>query len=188
MNGITSNTTSEKAPFISESGLALTVYILYLTGFLTGITAVVGVIVAHLYRRSASQQVATHLRFQVRTFWVGVIYFVLGCLLRHFIIGIPLLLWWGAWTLIRVIRGMLLLNDGKPIPNPKSLLFGGSESLSKLALSSDDIGGVTTTNSSSIRSMLVLLAAVVVLSIVALELGMVEAFWRGFVAGLAGSN
>ncbi|MFL6839830.1 MAG: GCG_CRPN prefix-to-repeats domain-containing protein [Bradyrhizobium sp.] len=31
------------------------------------------------------------------------IYFVLGCLLWYFIIGIPIQLWWEAWTLIRVI-------------------------------------------------------------------------------------
>ena len=42
MNGTISNTTSEK-PFISESGLVLTVYILYLLGFCTGITALIGV-------------------------------------------------------------------------------------------------------------------------------------------------
>ena len=141
------------------------------------------------YRRSASQQVATHLRFQVRTFWVGVIYFTIGCLFWYFIIGVPLLLWWGAWTLVRVIRGMLLLNDGKPIPNPKSLLFGGTEDPSNEISSPDGAGGVVTSSKRfERRAMFVLLVAVVVISILALELGLVEAFWRGFVAGLTDTN
>ena len=175
--------------FLSDSGVALIVYILYLIGFVTGITALVGVIIGHLYRRSATQQVVTHLRFQVRTFWVGAIYFVLGCLLWYFIIGIPLLLWWGAWTLVRVIRGMLLLNDGKPVANPKSFLFGGSERPPSEILSSVTTGQLATnTNQSSRRSMLVLLIVAIVLAFLALELGLVESFWRGFLAGLTGEN
>lgn len=177
MNGITSNTTSENA-FVSESGVALIVYILYLIGFLTGITAAVGVIVAYLYRRSASQQVATHFQFQIRTFWFGAICFVIGWPLWHFIIGIPLLLWWGVWTLLRVIRGVLLLNQRKPIPNPKSLLFGGSETLAHAN------GVVTGSQRSPMRWILPLVCIGVVL-LVLFELGMIEEFWHGFAAGLA---
>jgi hypothetical protein len=40
------------------------------------------------------------------------------------LIGILLLVWWSVWTPVRV---RLLLNDGKPIPQPKSLLFGGTD-------------------------------------------------------------
>jgi uncharacterized membrane protein len=114
--------------FLSQSGIALTVYILYLLGFLTGITAVLGVVVAHVSERTADPDVGSHLRFQVRTFWIGVAYFTLGWLLSYLLVGFPLLIWWFVWTLIRVVRGMLLLNDGKPIPNPKSFLLGGPES------------------------------------------------------------
>jgi hypothetical protein len=39
-----------KQPHISNYGLVLTVYILYLVGFLTGITVLIGVIVAYLQR------------------------------------------------------------------------------------------------------------------------------------------
>ena len=35
-------------PVVSNYGLALTVYILYLVGFLTGITVLVGVVIAYL--------------------------------------------------------------------------------------------------------------------------------------------
>lgn len=31
---------------------------------------------------------------------------------------------WLFWTLIRIIKGMLLLNDGKPISKPSSWMFG----------------------------------------------------------------
>jgi hypothetical protein len=97
------------------------------------------------------------------------------------------MLWWVAWTLLRVIRGMLLLNDGKSIPNPKSLLFGGSE------IAGDRVSSGAAVNQSlpappqpSGHSMLVLLVVAVILTFLALQLGLVDAFWRGFWAGLDG--
>ena len=39
-----------RPPIVSNYGLVLTVYILYLVGFLTGITVLVGLIIAYLQR------------------------------------------------------------------------------------------------------------------------------------------
>jgi uncharacterized membrane protein len=39
-------------------------------------------------------------------------------------VGFLILLWWFVWTLVRVIKGMILLNDQRPIANPTSWLFG----------------------------------------------------------------
>ena len=110
--------------FLSQSGIVLAVYVLYLFGFLTGITAVLGVILAQMSGQNADSLTGSHLRFQVRTFWIGAVYLILGWLLSYFFVGIPLLIWWFIWTLLRVTRGMLLLNDGKPVPNPRSIWLG----------------------------------------------------------------
>jgi uncharacterized membrane protein len=40
------------------------------------------------------------------------------------LIGIPLLVWWFIWSLIRIVKGFLLVNEHKPIANPGSWLFG----------------------------------------------------------------
>ena len=106
--------------FITESGLALTVYVLYLAGFATGITALIGVVVAHIARRSASEVPAAHFRFQIRTFWIGLLYLIVGWPLSYALVGIPILIWWFIWTLIRVIKGILILNNGEPISRPGS--------------------------------------------------------------------
>src|SRR3569623_776028 len=119
-------TTSDETttPIVGERGLALTVYILYLAGFLTGVTAFVGVIIAHMKVFSASEGLRSHFHFQIRTFWIGLGYFIVGWLLVALVVGIPILIWWFAWTLIRTIKGLLLLNEGKPIARPASWLFG----------------------------------------------------------------
>jgi uncharacterized membrane protein len=125
MNGIVASSPAEGTPVVSDRGIVLTVYVLYLLGFFTGISALVGVVIAQVRGSTADVVSASHFRFQIRTFWFGAVSFTIGWMLFHLLIGIPLLAWWFVWTLVRAIRGLSLLNDGKPIPNPRSLMFGG---------------------------------------------------------------
>ena len=67
-------------PHVSNYGLVLTVYILYLVGFLTGITVLVGVVIAYLERNVADRVFQSHFQFQITTFWVGLPYFFVGLL------------------------------------------------------------------------------------------------------------
>ena len=113
-----------QAPAVSNYGLVLTVYILYLVGFLTGITVLVGVVIAYLQRDNTDHVSQSHFQFQITTFWIGVLYFFVGLLTLHFGIGVLILLWWVVWTVIRCVKGLLALNTGEPIRNPNSWLFG----------------------------------------------------------------
>lgn len=113
-----------KSPMISDYGLALTVYVLYLFGFFTGLTALIGVIIASLRRDTADPTCQTHFQFQIRTFWIGLLYVFVGAVTLHIAIGGVILLWWIIWTLIRCIKGLLALNAGEPIRDPNSWLFG----------------------------------------------------------------
>jgi uncharacterized membrane protein len=109
-----------KQPIISNYGLVLTVYILYLVGFLTGITVLIGVIIAYLQRDETDPICQSHFQFQLTTFWIGLFYFVVGFLTIHIVIGAFILIWWGIWTLVRCVKGLLILNKGNAIPNPNS--------------------------------------------------------------------
>ncbi len=102
----------------------LTVYILYLVGFLTGITVLVGLIIAYLQRHQTDRVSQSHFQFQITTFWIGLLYFFLGLLTLHFAIGVLILLWWVVWTVIRCVKGLLALNLGEPIRNPNSWWLG----------------------------------------------------------------
>jgi hypothetical protein len=42
----------------------------------------------------------------------------------YFFIGAIVLSWWTIWTLVRIIKGAILLHDQRPIPQPTSWLFG----------------------------------------------------------------
>jgi hypothetical protein len=65
-------------PVVSNYGLVLTVYILYLAGFLTGITVLVGLIIAYLQRDKTDRVSQSHFQFQITTFWIGLLYFFAG--------------------------------------------------------------------------------------------------------------
>ncbi len=112
------------APIISDHGLALAVYVLYLVGFFNGLTAVIGAAIAYMQRERADEIAQTHFRFQVKTFLIGLLYVVIAAITFHVGIGAIVLLWWAVWTLIRCTKGLLALNAGEPIADPDSWLFG----------------------------------------------------------------
>jgi uncharacterized membrane protein len=66
----------------------------------------------------------SHYQFQIRTFWIGLLYLAIGIPLCMVLIGIPVLGWWLLWSLIRIIKGIMSVNEYKPIVNPRSWLFG----------------------------------------------------------------
>src|SRR5262249_56540757 len=108
----------------SDSNLAVIVYVLYCVGYFTGISALIGVLIAHLKVDDADPVPRSHYQFQIRTFWIGLLYLATGTLLSIILIGIPILIWWYAWSLIRITKGIVRINGYRPIANPASWLFG----------------------------------------------------------------
>jgi len=113
-------------PVDSDNILGVVVYGLYGLGYFTAISALVGVIVAHLKvnEDDTDALLRSHYRFQIRTFWIGLLYLTIAIPLCVVLIGIPILVWWFVWSLIRIVKGCLLLIERKPIANPGSWLFG----------------------------------------------------------------
>ena len=110
---------------VDNPTLALVVYILYIVGYFTGISALVGVIMAHIQSSSDSGYINSHYHFQIRTFWIGLLYLCVGGALSFVVVGIPILIWWFVWSLIRIVKGIMLLNKQLPIAIPSSWGFGG---------------------------------------------------------------
>jgi uncharacterized membrane protein len=113
-----------RQPVVSDTSVAMIVYVLYFASYFTGLTGLIGVIIAHLQCGSADPLLQSHYRFQIRTFWIGVLYLVVGLVLCFVMVGFAVLLWWFVWSLVRNIKGILALNEGRPIANPTSWMFG----------------------------------------------------------------
>ena len=115
---------SSDQPALSDKQIVLLVYVLYFVGSVTAVTAIIGVIIAHIKIASADAITRTHYQFQIRTFWIGVVYLAIGVLLLSVFVGILVLIWWFVWWLVRNVKGLLALNDNKPIEKPTSWMFG----------------------------------------------------------------
>ncbi|HWA42447.1 MAG TPA: hypothetical protein VHA10_04495 [Hypericibacter adhaerens] len=100
------------------------VYILYLVSLIVGITALVGVILAYVNKSQAPDWLQTHYRFQIRTFWIGILFSIIGVVTTIILIGWLILLLVAIWWIVRCIKGMQYLGKQQAHPNPASWMFG----------------------------------------------------------------
>lgn len=97
--------------------LTLVVYALQVLSVFVGITAIVGVIINYIKREDAAGTLyESHFDWQIRTFWWGLVWSIVGFVLL-FAFGLGLLVWFvaGIWALYRVIKGFIKLNDNQPV-------------------------------------------------------------------------
>ena len=115
---------TERQETLPRKTLILVIYALYLTSLVIGITALVGVVMAHVLRGNATPQEDSHLRFQVRTFWFALAAGVVGALLSVIGIGFLIMLAVAIWVIVRSVYGLVQIIEGQPIPDPASVLLG----------------------------------------------------------------
>ena len=114
---------SGTASIADEGRWANLIYVLYLLGLVIGITSIVGVIMAYIFRDGAPAWVRTHYRYQIRTFWLGLLYVVIGACLAVIYVGYIILLFWFFWLVIRCVKGLKLVAEGRAIMNPATWLW-----------------------------------------------------------------
>ena len=88
--------------------------------FVFGWPSIVAVILNYVKRDEArGTYLESHFRWQIRTFWFGLLWCAVGVVLMLTVIGIPLafLVFFGAglWVIYRIARGWLALNEGKAL-------------------------------------------------------------------------
>lgn len=107
-----------------ENGqMALVVYILYLVSLVTGFTAIVGVIMAYVYKDNAPEWLRSHYVNAIHVFWKGLLYTVISGLLCLVLIGFLLLFVVLIWFIVRCVKGIVGVNNRQPYPNPSSWAF-----------------------------------------------------------------
>lgn len=118
----------KELPVLQENAkkTALIVYALYIGSFIVGITLLVGVVVAYIYRNDAGGWLESHYRFQIRTFWMFVLFSIVGALLAVVFVGWIVLVFAAVWLIVRCVIGIKRLGERQPIADPGSWLFGTS--------------------------------------------------------------
>ena len=102
---------------------AKVIYILLIIGTIVGITGIIGLIMAYVMKDDAADWLKTHYRFQIRTFWIGLLYSMTGVLLIDIGIGFIVLLFAFIWLIVRCTKGLKQLENREPVKNLESWLF-----------------------------------------------------------------
>jgi uncharacterized membrane protein len=99
------------------------IWALYLGSFVTGISGIVGVVLAYMKRADlAGTPFESHAISAIRTFWISLVAGLICLVLTLVLIGPLLMLAVGAWVLSRSIRGLVKALDSKPIADPQGWL------------------------------------------------------------------
>ena len=97
--------------------VATVVYALQAVGFFVGITWIVAIVVDYVKRDDANGTwLESHFRWQIRTFWFGLLWGVLGAILLLVLVGWFVLVADAIWIIYRIVKGWLNLAENKPIP------------------------------------------------------------------------
>jgi uncharacterized membrane protein len=90
--------------------------------FLTGWPSIIAVILNYVKRSAArGTWLESHFRWQIRTFWFGLLWVALCMLFVVLTLGIGLVIAWlplgvvGLWFIYRIARGWLALKDQEPM-------------------------------------------------------------------------
>ncbi|PCI21811.1 MAG: hypothetical protein COB62_02535 [Piscirickettsiaceae bacterium] len=106
-----------KSELEANAGNAKIVYFLYLASLVFGITSLIGVIMAYMNQDDAAPWLRTHYTYQIRTFWIAIVYLIVAFVLVSAIIGYLLFPVIVVWMVIRCIKGMKSLDKKEAVPN-----------------------------------------------------------------------
>jgi len=106
-----------------STAIARVIYILLIISTIIGITAIIALIMAYVNNDDADDWLQTHYRFQIRTFWIGILYIFIGALLSQVIIGYLIILFAFFWLIIRCAKGLKQLENQQPVKNLESWMF-----------------------------------------------------------------
>lgn len=108
---------------IENTSVAKVIYFLFIISTIIGITGIIGIIMSYVNSDDSGHWLQSHYRFQIRTFWIGLLYFVIGASTSPFLIGYLMLVFTFFWIIIRCAKGLKQLENHQPVKNLESWLF-----------------------------------------------------------------
>jgi uncharacterized membrane protein len=126
-------------PNPADAKMAKLVYICFIIGFFFGPLVIVGLVIAYVQTRTGPAWLESHYRFQIRTFWIAILYFIFVFLLGFIaiilgslfeilnlfaIIPMALAIFIVVFWFVRCIKGFGRASHAKRIVNPVSWKFG----------------------------------------------------------------
>ncbi len=107
-----------------DKTMPIIVYACYIGGWVTGgVSAIVGLILAYVSKGAAPEWLQSHYVFQIRTFWLSLLFGVIGFATAFLGIGLLILAGIGIWVTVRAIIGLSWLLKGQAYPTPRNWML-----------------------------------------------------------------
>ena len=96
--------------------VATVVYALQAAGFFVGITWVAAIVIDYVKKDEATGTwLESHYRWQIRTFWWGLLWAVIGGITALVFVGFVILFVDAVWIIYRIAKGWLALSENRPM-------------------------------------------------------------------------
>jgi uncharacterized membrane protein len=103
-----------EAQLKAAKNVTTVIYALYAASFFLGITAIVAIIMNYVKKDDVvGSFLETHFRWQIRSFWYGLLWLVLGAITVFIGIGFIIMGVTYVWLIYRIVKGWLRLNDNR---------------------------------------------------------------------------
>lgn len=115
---VVSNAAVTRTPeeLASLKTITTVVYALQALSFFWGVPALVAIIINYVKRDDARGTVyESHFDWQIRSFWWGLLWSVIGLLLAVVLVGFLVMFIAWIWMVYRVVKGWLKLTEGQPV-------------------------------------------------------------------------
>ncbi len=96
------------------------IYILYLVGIIVPIVPIIAVVLAYIYRKDCTGWLESHNTYQIRTFWIGLLYGIISVILMFLLIGWLVYIAVVVWLVIRCVKGLQAVSRNEPIADPRT--------------------------------------------------------------------
>jgi uncharacterized membrane protein len=97
--------------------------LLYLSSFILGVTSIVGVVLAYVWKGEAkSESEVSHYQYLINTFWIGLVGGFISVILMIALIGFLLLPAVAVLVVVRCVLSLINAQKQMPMPNPGTLL------------------------------------------------------------------
>lgn len=94
----------------------LIIYILYAVSILVGVTSIVAIIMNYIKREEVQGTwLQSHFDWQIKTFWYTLLGCIIGGVLMLVLIGYLVLTVVSIWFIYRIVKGLVVFLDNKPI-------------------------------------------------------------------------
>jgi len=102
---------------------AKVIYILLIVSTMVGITGIIALVMAYVVKDGSEDWLQTHYRFQIRTYWIGLLYVFIGIVFLNTLFAYVIFLFTFVWIIVRCTKGLKQLENNQPVHNLESWLF-----------------------------------------------------------------